>query len=82
MDASSILSGYGLAGLVIAALASAVVTLYLQNQRLHKDWREWLQKSNEMLEKSNQENRATVDKLVDVSNRLTQEAQGARRRGV
>jgi len=70
LDATSILSGYGLAGLVILALAGAVITLFWQNQKLHQEWRQWLQKSNEALEQSNKENRETTDKLANLSDRL------------
>lgn len=40
MDASTILSGYGLAGLVIFVLAGVVVVLYRDNQSLQNKLRE------------------------------------------
>lgn len=36
MDASTILSGYGLAGLVIFTLASVTIVLYRDNQKLQE----------------------------------------------
>jgi 3-hydroxyacyl-CoA dehydrogenase len=71
LDASTILSGYGLAGLVIAALAAATVTLYRQNQKLHEEWRTWLQKSNEELEESNRRYQDTVEKIAQLGERMT-----------
>lgn len=78
MDASSILSGYGLAGLVILALAVTVKYLYgqLLQERAKRDADhearvQELQQSNAALEASNARYQETVAKLVQISELMT-----------
>jgi flagellar biosynthesis/type III secretory pathway chaperone len=78
LDASSILSGYGLAGLVILALAITVKYLYgqLQQERAKRDLEHEarvteLRESNTALEASNARYQETVAKLAQISENMT-----------
>lgn len=82
MDASSILSGYGLAGLVIMALVTVVIKLYQElgkvRDRYEADLRAEhaarvaeLKEINDRLETQNQAYQSTVARLTDISDRMT-----------
>jgi hypothetical protein len=78
LDASSILSGYGLAGLVILALAITVKYLYGQlllerakRDQEHEARVQDLQESNVALETSNARYQETVAKLVQIGELMT-----------
>jgi len=55
----------------MASLVTAVVKLHMQNQKLHEEWRTWLQKSNEQLEESNRRYQDTVEKIAQLGERMT-----------
>lgn len=66
MDASTILNGYGLAGLVIFVLATVVVVLYRDNQSLQKK----LEDSQEARVNDQKENKQNIAVPLEIQGKV------------